>query len=106
MLVLPDPVGPVNSSRPLVRFSTRSSGCGAVCPKAAVPCVGCYGATEDSPDQGARLLNAVASVIDSRDPAEIEKILDGIPDPAGMFYRFGMPGSLLRASKTAWKNGD
>ncbi|MBM3128556.1 MAG: oxidoreductase [Chloroflexi bacterium] len=83
--------------------ATRS-GCGAVCPKAAVPCVGCYGATDDSPDHGARLLNAVASVIDSRDPVEVEKILDGIPDPAGMFYRFGMPGSLLRASKAAWED--
>ncbi|MEW5718255.1 MAG: hypothetical protein AB1817_06510, partial [Chloroflexota bacterium] len=85
--------------------ATRS-GCGAVCPKAGMPCVGCYGATQDSPDQGARLLNAIASVIDARDPAEIEKILDGIPDPAGMFYRFGMPGSLLRASKSAWESGD
>jgi F420-non-reducing hydrogenase small subunit len=81
--------------------SATRSGCGALCPKAGTPCVGCYGPTDDSPDHGARLLNAVASVIDSRDPNEIEKILDGIPDPAGMFYRFGMPGSLLRASKAA-----
>lgn len=81
--------------------ATRS-GCGAVCPSAGMPCAGCYGPTEGTLDQGARLLSAVASVIDSRDPKEIEKILDGIPDPAGMFYRFGMAGSLLRASKSAW----
>ena len=49
-------------------------------------------------------MSAVASVIDSNDPEEIEHILDGIPDPAGMFYRFNLAGSLLRASKTAWLN--
>ncbi|MCX7840631.1 MAG: oxidoreductase, partial [Anaerolineae bacterium] len=82
--------------------SATRSGCGAVCPKAAMPCVGCYGAADATSDHGARLLNAVASVIDSRDPAEVEKILDGIPDVAGMLYRFGLPKSLLHASKEAW----
>ena len=47
-------------------------------------------------------MTAVASVIDSNDPDEIEKILEGIPDPAGQFYRFNMAGSLLRFSKFAW----
>jgi hypothetical protein len=42
-------------------------------------------------------------VIDSTDPKQVEKILDGIPDPAGMFYRFNLAGSLLRASKAAWE---
>jgi F420-non-reducing hydrogenase small subunit len=55
-------------------------------------------------DYGARLITAVASVIDSNDPQEIERILDGIPDPAGMFYRFNLPGSILGHSKTAWTN--
>lgn len=49
-------------------------------------------------------MSAVASVIDSNDPAEIDRILDGIPDPAGMFYRFNLAGSVLRASKPAWLN--
>jgi hypothetical protein len=47
-------------------------------------------------------MTAVASVIDSNDPDEIEKILEGIPDPAGQFYRFNMAGSLLRFCKQAW----
>jgi hypothetical protein len=42
-------------------------------------------------------------VIDCQDPDEIERILDGIPDPAGMFYRFNLAGSLLRSSKAAQK---
>ena len=47
-------------------------------------------------------MTAFASVIDSKDPQEIEHILDGIPDPVGQFYRFNLAGSLLRAGKPAW----
>jgi F420-non-reducing hydrogenase small subunit len=82
--------------------ATRS-GCDALCPQANMPCVGCYGPAEGVTDFGARLMTAVASVIDSQDPEEIEAILDGIPDPAGSFYRFNMAGSLLRASRGAWQ---
>jgi F420-non-reducing hydrogenase small subunit len=81
--------------------ATRN-GCGALCPKAGSPCIGCYGPAEGALDYGARLMTAVASVIDSNDPDEIEHILEGIPDPAGQFYRFNMAGSLLRFSKQAW----
>jgi len=82
-------------------LATRS-GCGALCPKAGAVCVGCYGPAGGAVDYGARLMTAIASVIDSNDPEEIERILDGIPDPAGAFYRFNLAGSLLRGSKTAW----
>jgi F420-non-reducing hydrogenase small subunit len=81
--------------------ATRS-GCNAICPAAGSPCIGCYGPAEGVLDYGARLMSAVASVIDSNDPAEIDRILDGIPDPAGMFYRFNLAGSMLHASKPAW----
>lgn len=84
--------------------ATRN-GCGALCPSAGAQCIGCYGPAEGVIDYGARLVGAFASVIDSNDPAEIEAILDGIPDPTGQFYRFNLAGSLLRASKAAWKNG-
>ena len=82
--------------------ATRN-GCTALCPKAGAPCIGCYGPAEGALDYGSRLMTAVASVIDSNDPVEIEQILDGIPDPAGMFYRFNLAGSLLRASKQSWQ---
>jgi F420-non-reducing hydrogenase small subunit len=81
--------------------ATRS-GCTALCPAAGSPCIGCYGPAEGALDYGARLMSAVASVIDSNDPAEIEQILEGIPDPAGQFYRFNLAGSLLHASKSGW----
>jgi len=79
-------------------------GCGALCPKAGAQCIGCYGPAEGVLDYGARLISAFASVIDSTDPEEIERILDGIPDPAGQFYRFNLAGSLLRTGKSAWKS--
>jgi F420-non-reducing hydrogenase small subunit len=47
-------------------------------------------------DQGAHFLSALASIIDSNDPEEIQKILDDIPDPAGTLYRYSLPDSLLR----------
>jgi F420-non-reducing hydrogenase small subunit len=83
-------------------IATRS-GCGALCPKAGAQCIGCYGPAEGVIDYGARLIAAFASVIDSNDPEEIERILDGIPDPVGQFYRFNLAGSLLRAGMPAWK---
>jgi len=63
--------------------------------------VGCYGPVEGALDYGARLMTAIASVIDSTDPEEINHILDSIPDPAGAFYRFNLAGSLLHAGKAA-----
>lgn len=84
--------------------ATRN-GCGALCPQAGAQCIGCYGPAEGVIDYGARLMTAFASVIDSQEPDEIERILDGIPDPAGQFYRFNLAGSLLRAAKPAW-NGN
>jgi F420-non-reducing hydrogenase small subunit len=81
--------------------ATRS-GCEALCPAVGAACIGCYGPAEGVIDYGARLMTAIASVIDSEDPDEIDKILDGIVDPAGSFYRFSLPHSLLQAAKSAW----
>jgi F420-non-reducing hydrogenase small subunit len=51
-------------------------------------------------DYGARLMSALASVIDSQDPAEIDRIIrEGIPDPVGSFYRFSLAASQLRRKK-------
>ncbi len=77
--------------------ATRS-GCGARCPTSGIPCRGCYGPLPGVVDQGAKLLGAVVSVIDSQDPAEIERIIDGLPDFTGFAYRFSMPSSLLQRS--------
>lgn len=72
------------------------SGCGALCPKANIPCRGCYGAPPNCPDQGAKMVSAISSVIDAHEAEEIEKIIDQIVDPLGTFYRFSVPQSILR----------
>lgn len=100
--IKPDPAVCLLEQGVLCGGSATRSGCGATCPTAGAPCVGCYGPANGVIDYGARLLTAVASVLEARDPKEIERVLDGIPDPAGMFYRFSMAGSLLRASRSAW----
>ncbi len=75
--------------------ATRA-GCGFRCIKGNAPCRGCYGPTSDVLDPGAKMLSAIATVIDADDPEEIEKIVDSIEDPAGTFYRTSLPGALLR----------
>ncbi len=82
--------------------ATRS-GCNARCPSANAQCIGCYGPAEGVVDYGARLVSAFASVIDAKEPEEIDRILDGLVDPIGQFYRFNLAGSLLQAGVPAWK---
>ena len=91
---------PAGAGHPCNGPATRS-GCDALCPQAGAQCIGCYGPAEGVVDYGARLMSAFASVIDSNDPEEIERILDGIPDPVGQFYRFNLAGSLLHRQE-AW----
>jgi F420-non-reducing hydrogenase small subunit len=53
-------------------------------------------------DYGARLMTALASVIDSNEPEEIDRIIrEGIPDPVGSFYRFSLAASQLRRKRRA-----
>ncbi len=81
--------------------ATRS-GCSedkALCVEANMPCRGCYGPPAHVHDQGAKMLSAIASVIDSNDPEEIAQIIEGIVDPAGTFYRFSLAKSLLRRAR-------
>lgn len=75
-------------------------GCGAKCPAAGAPCIGCYGATEGVDDFGARLLSAYASVVDASEPEDIERILEGLPDTVGQFYRFSLAASLLHGGRS------
>jgi len=74
-------------------------GCGAPCPQANMPCTGCYGPVEGVRDQGSHFLTALASIIDSNDPDEIKNILDGIVDPAGTFYRYSLPASMINRAR-------
>lgn len=78
--------------------SATRAGCGVRCPNTGVGCRGCYGPLPEVLDQGAKFLSAISSVIDSKNPEEIDEILNGLPDIVGYGYRFGLPGSLLQRS--------
>jgi F420-non-reducing hydrogenase small subunit len=75
--------------------ATRS-GCGALCVDGNMACTGCFGPTSHVRDQGAKILSAVASGMAARESDAIKRALEGIPDPAGTFYRYSVPASLLR----------
>ena len=76
--------------------SATRSGCGVRCPNSNQGCRGCYGPAPSVVDHGAKFLSAVASIVDSKDPKEIEQILDGLPDFISFAYRFGLPASILQ----------
>ena len=71
-------------------------GCGVRCIEGNAPCRGCYGPPPDVTDPGAKMMSAIATMIDSNDPNEIERIIETIEDPAGTFYRYSLPSSMLR----------
>ncbi len=76
-------------------IGTRS-GCGAKCPRVGMGCRGCYGPNEGVLDHGAKIMTGIASILDADTEEEVEAILDTLPDPAGYFYRFHLPDSMLR----------
>lgn len=75
--------------------ATRA-GCEGLCINANMPCEGCFGPTDDVKDQGAKFLSAISSMIDADDEEEIMRVIGTIDDPAGTFYRFSLPASILQ----------
>ncbi|HZD56315.1 MAG TPA: hypothetical protein VE136_06315 [Anaerolineales bacterium] len=92
--------------------ATRS-GCGALCPQVGMPCRGCYGPMDGVEDQGAKMLAAIASVLDVGKAGEdehelkrkIDEAMETLVDPAGTFYRFSMAHSMLRRVRLNGNNG-
>jgi F420-non-reducing hydrogenase small subunit len=94
--IVPDPSRCLLEQGVICAGPATRGGCGAPCLSVNMPCRGCYGAPPNVVDQGGKLLSALASIIDSQDPAEIERVANAIPDVLGTCYLFGLPASLLR----------
>jgi F420-non-reducing hydrogenase small subunit len=81
--------------------ATRS-GCGAQCLNVDMPCTGCGGPCPNSPEQGAAMMGALASILGLEDEQEhyteeyVEKLMSQIKDPIGTFYMYSLPSSILR----------
>ena len=82
--------------------ATRS-GCGETCIKGNQPCRGCFGPVDGVVDQGAKALSMFASIlgIDKKNMADkdVQKLIEGIADPAGTVYRFSLAASLLKRKR-------
>ncbi|MEW6182734.1 MAG: F420-nonreducing hydrogenase [Bacillota bacterium] len=63
--------------------------CGALCPKVNIPCRGCGGPVPGVKDFGLRAISAVASLLEN------EELVDRIPSPVKLFYRYSLPASML-----------
>jgi F420-non-reducing hydrogenase small subunit len=70
-------------------------GCEALCVKGLMPCSGCFGPLDRVRDFGGKALSAIASIVDTTDEQAMAKIFANVPDPAGSFYRYSAPASLL-----------
>ncbi|MCB9496158.1 MAG: oxidoreductase [Fibrobacteria bacterium] len=69
-------------------------GCGTPCIQGNMPCTGCLGPV-GSQDQGARMVSALGGIGEAVREEDVATLLDGIPDPAGTFYRYSMSSSFL-----------
>ncbi len=83
--------------------ATRS-GCGETCIRANMPCRGCFGPLDGVIDQGAKALSMLASImgVDSEEKMtdeDADQLINQIVDPAGTFYRFSLPASLLKRKR-------
>ena len=93
--VAPDPEQCLMEQGIICMGSATRSGCEARCISAGMPCRGCYGPCADVQDQGAKMISALGSMLESEDEEEIKRVINEIVDPAGLFYRFSMSHSHL-----------
>ncbi len=71
-------------------------GCEALCVKGNMPCTGCFGPTDEVVDYGAKGLSYLSSIIDFNEQKDIEKVMEKVPDPIGLFYRYSLPHSFMK----------
>lgn len=76
-------------------------GCTSPCIDANMPCRGCFGPVDGVEDQGSKMVSLLASILcvdeeEGMSEEEVKQVIDQIVDPAGTFYRFSLPASILK----------
>ncbi|HKZ48953.1 MAG TPA: oxidoreductase [Thermoplasmata archaeon] len=70
-------------------------GCEALCIEGHMPCTGCFGPLDQTPDYGGTAVSFLASIVDVNDEAEAKRVLDKVADPTGIVYRYSLARSKL-----------
>ena len=70
-------------------------GCEARCVRGNLPCRGCFGPVAGMEDQGGGAVAFLAALTEGASEEDLAQAMDSLVDPAGLFYRYSLPSSLL-----------
>ena len=76
-------------------------GCDARCIQANMPCRGCFGPTERMDDFGAGAISLIAGLMADGSEADGRALIESIPDPTGLFYRYSLAASVLGKGRSS-----
>ncbi len=74
-------------------------GCGSRCIDGNMPCRGCFGPLDGAKDHGAAAVSLLSSLFETAEPDVLDAIVESIPDPGGLFYRYGAASGILKPRK-------
>lgn len=103
--IIPDPEKCLLEQGIVCMGPATRDGCGGLCPRVNMPCIGCYGAPEGVLDQGAVMIGALGGVLnidrikalaEDKIPGAVDEIIKTMPDMTGVFYKFSLSGSILK----------
>ena len=100
--IIPDPDKCLLEQGIICMGPATRGGCSAKCIEGGMPCTGCGGPCPNSPEQGAAMISALASLLGLEEEkekyteADVEKLIAQIKDPVGTFYMYSLPSSILR----------
>ncbi|HET9494343.1 MAG TPA: oxidoreductase [Chloroflexia bacterium] len=93
--VSPDPAQCLLTQGIMCLGPVTRGGCEALCINGHMPCTGCFGPLDRVHDYGGKAASAIASILDFNEPEDVSAAVAQVADPAGTFYRYSLPGSLL-----------
>jgi len=100
--IVPDPERCLMEQGIICMGMATRSGCGAQCLKVDMPCTGCGGAAPNQSDIGTGMITALASILNlDKAPGtytdeDVVQLISQIKDPAGIFYMYSLPASILK----------